>query len=88
MSSICTFLYIFCNKFYTIDDYEAGPYNVIFTEGSNSSEFCINITNDTKLEDDRKFTLRINEVLLDPGIISVFPNKTDVLIMDDECKFL
>ena len=54
--------------FYTQEDvdYEAGPYYVNFTEGDMSAEFCINITDNNDLENDKYFTLRMNRATLHP----------------------
>ena len=66
-------------------DYEAGPYYVNITEGDMSAEFCINITDDNELEEkDETFNLTINTDLLHPDIVIINPNKSMVIILDDE----
>ena len=49
-----------------------------------SAEFCINITDDNKLEEDETFNLIINTTTLHPEIIVMNPNESTVIILDDE----
>ena len=65
-------------------DYEAGPYYVNITKGNMSAALCINIINDTELENGELFMLRINTAT--PEIIPKYPVEAMVTIKDDECK--
>ena len=64
-------------------DYEEGPYYVTIPKGERSADYCIGIMNDTILEDDEVFIIRINKV---GDVVLMKPVETRVTILDDECK--
>ena len=70
-------------------DFQAGPFMVNFTKGTNSTEFCINIVADRRIEDDiENFTITINDTTLGPNIYLGEVSTATVEIIDDECKYL
>ena len=68
------------------DDYDSGPYSVTIKAGDTSAQYCIDIYNDTVLEMDETFNIRINETALHSDIVLMEPNTAKVTIIDDECK--
>ena len=67
-------------------DYEEGPYSVMIPKGQESADFCISIINDTMLDGDEAFIIKIDETKLHPDIILMSPMQATVTIIDDECK--
>jgi len=69
-------------------DYESGPYRVELSKGTTSEKFCVDITDDNRLEDDEIFFLEIDSTSLPTGVIRKDPYKVNATILDDECKYL
>ena len=87
---ICTFITNFTGIFPIIGDvdYDSGLYNVTFAKGDTSAIFCVNIIDDKALEADESFSVVIDDTSLPACVTSVYPNVTNVTILDDECKYL
>lgn len=69
------------------NDYEPGPYSVNISKGNESVLHCIMIKNDTKLEMNETFKLKFNKSALNPNVVTA-QDEAEVIIMDDECKYL
>ena len=78
--------YVYYHLFTGGRDYDEGPYNLTIPYGEKSAIYCIDITNDTVLEDDEAFVIKINNDTLHPDVVLMDPEETTITIMDDECK--
>ena len=66
------------------EDYESGPYPVVFTANVTRVPFNISITNDTMFEENENFTLAINSSSLPTGFSAGDPYRATVTIVDDD----
>jgi len=68
------------------DDYNSGPYVLLFPTGVTSVSFNITVYNDNIFEDNETFVLAIDPFSL-PNRISLVPNCALVVtIVDNDCK--
>ena len=67
------------------DDYESGPFIVIFPAGVTTAPVIVMIINNNQLENNETFNLIIDSSLLPSNIIS-HPSQATVTIIDDDSK--
>ena len=68
-------------------DYQSGPYNATIPAGNTSASFDVKITDDNIFEHLENFRLAITQTS-QPFVIPTTPDRTSVIIMDDDSKFV
>ena len=88
-------MYVVSMYVYIIDvggvDYDFGSCNVSISKGKMSAKFCIDIKNDTELEENETLILTFSGNGIhhdDIDIMHVDPSTAHITIIDDECKNL
>ena len=74
---------MFCD---TGEDYEPGPYTVIFPAGINRALFNVSIINDDIYEINETFDLVVNISSLPPSVTVGDINQARIIIIDDDGK--
>ena len=73
------------NMYFTgeCDNFQSGPFEVLFPNGTTTVKFPINITDDDVYEGDESFTLVIDDSLPDLVVLGT-PYRATVVVKDDE----
>ena len=70
------------------EDYEPGPYTVVFTAGMTSAVFNVSIYNDDNYENNETFDVLINIFSLPSNVTVGDTNRATVTIMNDDGKHI
>ena len=68
------------------NDYNSGPYSVMFSNGSTIASFDVPIINDNVLEINEEFVLTIDPSSLLENVMTGNPTNSTVTIVDNEGK--
>ena len=86
-------LYLNHNKYHSVvedNDYNAGPYSVMFVAGQTDASFDVTINDEDMLERDESFMLKIDESSLSLDTVTLDTNNDEatVTIMNDDSKLI
>ena len=70
------------------EDNTPGQFTVVFQTGITRVPFKISLTDDNIFEDDKNFTLSIEQSSLPSNISIGDPSRATVTIKDDDCKLI
>ena len=72
-----------------VEDYDSGPFTVIFASGITNASFNVTIIDNNQLESNETFYLFINPSSLPTISVNITisdPSQATVTILDDDCK--